>query len=299
VLTIIGQLNAPILQFVGFTQEAQDAKISLERLGEIQAKDDEEKADGQSLKSIPESDIFINNVSFQFEGPYSEKILDGLNIIIPRNKITAIVGTSGSGKTTLIKMLLGFYSPVSGSIEIDQIPINKYSPSSWRSRCGVVMQEGYIFSDSISNNITVSDENPNGLRLRYAIDMANISEFVNSLPMGLNTIIGVDGHGLSAGQKQRILIARAVYKNPSYIFFDEATNALDTKNEHTIVNNMEHFFKGRTVVIVAHRLSTIKRADQIIVLEKGKLIECGNHSKLLKNRQAYYELIKEQLELEK
>ncbi|MBX2964865.1 MAG: peptidase domain-containing ABC transporter [Cyclobacteriaceae bacterium] len=296
---IIGQLNAPILQFVGFTQDAQDAKISLERLSEIHAKDDEERADKQSLKSIPESDILINNVSFQFEGPYSEKILDELNFIIPHNKITAIVGTSGSGKTTLIKMLLGFYSPVSGSIEIDKISIEKYSPSSWRSRCGVVMQDGYIFSDSISNNITVSDENPDALRLSYAVDLANIREFVDSFPMGLNTIIGVDGHGLSAGQKQRILIARAVYKNPTYIFFDEATNALDTKNEHAIVNNMEHFFKNRTVVIVAHRLSTIKKADQIIVLEKGKLIECGNHSELLRNRQGYYQLIKEQLELGK
>lgn len=295
---IIGQLNSPIQQFIGFTQAAQDAKISLERLREIHDKEDEESPDDGRIKQIPQaSHITIKNLTHQYEGPHSESVLDGIDLNIPAGKITAIVGASGSGKTTLIKLLLGFYKPVHGDIEIKNISLDKYSPGQWRKHCGVVMQEGYIFSDSIANNISAIDEKPDWDRLEQAAITANIKDFIESLPLGYETKIGNDGHGLSSGQKQRILMARAVYKNPDYLFFDEATNALDAENEMKIMKNLEQFFKGRTVVVVAHRLSTVKNADQIIVLHKGKIVEQGNHRALIESKGSYYNLVKNQLEL--
>jgi ATP-binding cassette subfamily B protein len=295
---IIGQLNSPIQQFISFTQEVQDAKISLERLGEIHNREDEEKPEENKIADIPANkSIDFKQIVFQYEGPNSEKVLENLDLVIPANKVTAIVGTSGSGKTTMIKLALRFYSPVEGRIELGGISLSRYSESNWRRRCGVVMQEGYIFSDTILNNIGVIDEVPDRDRAEKAVKTANIKEFIESLPLGYNTIIGDQGHGLSTGQKQRILIARAVYKNPDYIFFDEATNALDANNEKIIMDNLHKFFKGRTVVIIAHRLSTVKKADKIVVLEKGTICEEGTHSELVRRGGAYYSLVKDQLEL--
>jgi len=295
---IIGQLNAPIQQFIGFTQQAQDAKISLERLGEIHDREDEERPEDEKIRDIPSNaDIEVKNVMFQYEGPHSEKVLKKINLKIPANKVTAIVGTSGSGKTTLIKLLLGFYEPTRGTIKLNGLEIKRYSESEWRKRCGVVMQEGFIFSDTIANNIGVMDETPNLDNTEQAVNTANIGDFIETLPLRYNTKIGSQGHGLSTGQKQRILIARAVYKDPDYIFFDEATNALDAKNERVIMENLDRFFKGRTVVVVAHRLSTVKKADQIVVLEKGKIVEIGTHKELVAAKGNYFNLVKDQLEL--
>ncbi len=295
---IIGQLNAPIQQFIGFTQQAQDAKISLERLGEIHDREDEERPEDGKIRDIPSNaDIEVKNVMFQYEGPHSEKVLKKINLKIPANKVTAIVGTSGSGKTTLIKLLLGFYEPTRGTIKLNGLEIKRYSESEWRKRCGVVMQEGFIFSDTIANNIGVMDETPNLDKTEQAVNTANIGDFIETLPLRYNTKIGSQGHGLSTGQKQRILIARAVYKDPDYIFFDEATNALDAKNERVIMENLDRFFKGRTVVVVAHRLSTVKKADQIVVLEKGKIVEIGTHKELVAAKGNYFNLVKDQLEL--
>jgi ATP-binding cassette subfamily B protein len=295
---IIGQLNAPIQQFIGFTQQAQDAKISLERLGEIHDREDEEKPEDGKIRDIPQNkDIELKNIMFQYEGPHSEKVLRKINLTIPANKITAIVGTSGSGKTTLIKLMLGFYEPTGGKIKLGGIEMKKYSESNWRKRCGVVMQEGFIFSDTIANNIGVMDEVPDPEKTEQAVNTANIGEFIEKLPLRYNTKIGGQGHGLSTGQKQRILIARAVYKNPDYIFFDEATNALDAKNERVIMENLDRFFQGRTVVVVAHRLSTVKKAHQIVVLEKGQIVEKGTHKELVAAKGAYFNLVKDQLEL--
>jgi len=295
---IIGQLNAPIQQFISFTQEVQDAKISIERLGEIHNKEDEERPEENKIADIPPNkDIDLKKVMFQYEGPHSAKVLDNIELSIPANKVTAIVGSSGSGKTTMIKLALRFYSPGKGNIDLGGISLSRYSESNWRKRCGVVMQEGYIFSDTILNNIGVIDEHPDMGRVEQAAETANIKEFIESLPLGYNTIIGDQGHGLSTGQKQRILIARAVYKNPDYIFFDEATNALDANNEKIIMDNLHKFFKGRTVVIIAHRLSTVKKADKIVVLEKGEVSEEGTHRELVKKKGAYYSLVKDQLEL--
>jgi len=295
---IMGQLNSPINQMISFLQSTQDAKISMERLGEIHQKDDEESDETPKIDILPEHrDLNIEKVSFQYEGPHSPFVLDDVDLKIPEQKITAIVGTSGSGKTTLIKLLLGFYQPVKGKIKLgDQYLIN-ISNRMWRDKCGVVMQDGFIFSDSIANNIAVSDEIPDRKKLLHAVKVANIQEFIESLPLGYNTKIGQNGVGLSQGQKQRILIARAVYKNPEFIFFDEATNALDANNERVIMDNLDQFFKGKTVVVVAHRLSTVKNADQIVVLEKGKLVEKGTHAELTKKKGAYYELVRNQLEL--
>jgi ATP-binding cassette, subfamily B, bacterial len=295
---IIGQLNAPIQQFIGFTQQAQDARISLERLGEIHDKEDEERPQDNKIRVIPsDGTLEVKNLMFQYQGPHSEKVLNNVNLEIPAKKVTAIVGTSGSGKTTLVKLLLGFYRPVEGEITLDGRPIDRYSQAEWRKRCGVVMQEGFIFSDSIAGNIGVIDEFPDKGKLETAVTTANIREFIESLPLGYETNIGGDGHGISTGQKQRILIARSVYKDPDYLFFDEATNSLDAKNERIIMENLDRFFVGRTVVVVAHRLSTVKKADQIIVLEKGEIIEKGNHYQLVKKRGAYFNLVKDQLEL--
>lgn len=295
---IIGQLNAPIQQFIGFTQAAQDAHISLERLSEIHDREDEEKPEDDKINEIPsDKDIEIRNLLFQYEGPNSEKVLNNISLTIPAKKITAIVGISGSGKTTLIKLLLGFYPPAKGEILLGGTQLSRFSQSEWRKRCGVVMQEGYIFSDSIAGNIGLIDEVPDKLKIDKATETANIKEFVEGLPLGYNTKIGNDGHGLSTGQKQRILIARAVYKEPDFIFFDEATNALDSSNEKKIMENLASFFKGKTVVVVAHRLSTVKNADQIVVLEKGEIVEIGTHKELVKKKNAYYNLVKDQLEL--
>ena len=295
---IIGQLNAPIEQMITFIRSAQDAKISLERLGEIHLKEDEEKPGDHKITQLPQQkSINITNLSFQYEGPHSQFVLKDLDLQIPDKKITAIVGTSGSGKTTLVKLLLGFYNPVKGKIKISDTLLKNISTRTWRGKCGAVMQDGFIFSDTIANNISVIDENMDREKLLHAVKVANIQEYIEALPLGYNTKIGQEGTGLSQGQKQRILIARAVYKNPDIIFFDEATNTLDANNEKIIMENLDEFFKGRTVIIVAHRLSTVKNADQIVVLEKGKIKEKGTHKELTQKRGAYYELVKNQLEL--
>lgn len=295
---IIGQLNAPLNQLVSFIQLAQNAKISLDRIGEIHSKEEEEEDEGTSVRLMPSGkSISLKNVSFQYGGSGSEKVLDNVSIRIPEGKVTAIVGTSGSGKTTLIKLLLKFYKAGNGEIRIGEQNLNNLSAAFWRSRCGVVMQDGFIFSDTIARNIAVSDEVVDVPKLMNAVRLANIDSFIETLPLGYNTKIGPEGIGLSQGQKQRVLIARSIYKNPDFLFFDEATNALDSNNERTIVENLNLFFKGRTAVIVAHRLSTVKHADQIIVLEKGAVIEQGTHEELSAKRGAYFELVKNQLEL--
>ena len=249
---------------------------------------------------LPESKtIKVKELSFQYEGPHSDFVLNNIDLVIPQSKVTAIVGMSGSGKTTLIKLLLGFYEPTKGEIKVGDIDIRSVNSRLWRQQIGVVMQDGYIFSDTIARNIAVRDEIVDKKRLLESARIANVQEFVDSLPLGYNTKIGQEGHGLSQGQKQRILIARAAYSNPEYLFFDEATNALDANNEKAIMENLEDFFKGRTVIVVAHRLSTVKHADQIVVLEKGKIVELGTHKELTSLKGAYYNLVKNQLELGK
>jgi len=297
---IIGQLNSPIEQLIGFAHATQDAKISLERLGEIHLKKDEESPDDAKITLLPEKrGLTISNLSFQYEGPHSEFVLQDLYLEIPMGKVTAMVGMSGSGKTTLIKLLLGFYAPIKGDIRVGEILLSNISGRMWRQRAGVVMQDGFIFSDSIARNISVRDEVTDKKKLLHAVKIANIQEYIESLPLGYNTKIGLEGHGLSQGQKQRLLIARAIYADPDYIFFDEATNALDANNERVIMENLQEFYQGRTVVVVAHRLSTVKNADQIVVLDKGKVVEKGTHQELTRLRGAYYNLVKNQLELGK
>ena len=293
---IIGQLNAPLQQLVGFIRSAQDAKISLDRLTEIHHTSPEENIHDKKLDIIPSGDIHIKNVSFSYT-PISDEVLKDINFTIPRGKTTAIVGTSGSGKTTLIKLLLGFYQPTKGQIQIGLHPLSTIYQKLWRKDCGVVMQEGYIFSDTIAANIAESDDEVNFAKVIAAATSANIMDFVQSLPLGFNTHIGARGNGISQGQKQRLLIARAIYKNPEFIFFDEATNALDAKNESVIMNNLNTFFENRTALVVAHRLSTVKHADQIIVLENGRIIEQGTHATLIDHKGSYFSLVKNQLEL--
>ncbi len=295
---IIGQVAMPIGEFIGFAQSFQDAKISLERLNEIHEKQDEEVGIISKLRRLPEQhDIHIHHVSFSYSGADRDYALNDVSLCIPAHKVTAIVGASGSGKTTLVKLLQGFYEPNRGEICVGHTPLSSFNPHFWRSVTGSVMQESFIFSDSIAKNIAVSTDEVDMERLRHAAHVANVDDFVDSLPLGFSTKIGMEGNGVSAGQRQRILIARAVYKNPQFIFFDEATNSLDANNEKVIMQNLHEFYKGKTVLIVAHRLSTVCHADNIIVLDKGKVIEQGTHEELTAQRGAYYTLVKNQLEL--
>lgn len=293
---IIGQLNSPLLQLIEFIRQTQDAKISLERLGEIHEKEDEENTNEHYVSEIPEKDIEIKHLSFRYIGS-DQFVFEDLNLNIPHQKTTAIVGSSGSGKTTLLKLLMKFYEPNSGEIKLGNTNLKNISAKIWRQYCGVVMQEGYVFNDTIAQNIAIGEDYIDKDKLKKAVEIANIKEFVESLPLSYNTKIGNEGVGISGGQKQRLFIARAVYKAPQYIFFDEATSALDANNEKIIMGNLENFFKGKTAIVIAHRLSTVKHADKIIVLDKGQVVEEGNHSELVALKGAYYRLVKNQLEL--
>ena len=295
---IIGQLNSPVEQLMNFFYSLQDVKISLERINEIHQMDDENGKVGLQTSIEDKSEgIDIKDIMFKYDPHALRKTIDDVNIHIPQGKVTAIVGASGSGKTTLIRLMLGYYPVLEGQINIGNTDINKLNKKWWRRQCGVVMQEGVIFSESIARNIAVDDGDIDKERLLKAAEIACIKDYVMALPLKFNTKIGRDGVGLSQGQKQRILIARAVYKNPDYIFLDEATNSLDANNERSIVENLDKFYKGKTVVIVAHRLSTVKNADQIVVIDHGKVVEEGNHESLTAKRGAYYNLVKNQLEL--
>ena len=295
---IIGQLNSPVEQLMSFFYSVQDVRISLERINEIHRMDDENGKQGLET-SVKEEDkgIDLENVNFKYDPHALKTIIDNVSLTIPKGKVTAIVGASGSGKTTLIKLMLGYYPVLGGQINIGGTDVNTLNKKWWRRQCGVVMQDGVIFSESIARNIAVDDKEIDKQRLQTAAEIACIHDYVMGLPLKYNTKIGRDGVGLSQGQKQRILIARAVYKNPNYIFLDEATNSLDANNERMIVEHLDEFYKGKTVVIVAHRLSTVKNADQIVVLDKGKVVETGNHETLTAKRGAYYNLVKNQLEL--
>lgn len=295
---IIGELNAPIADLVSFIRSYQDTKISLERLNEVQQIEDEDaKNIGKETEIPQDANIVLKNVSFQYDGPHSRKVLDDISLTIPANKTTAIVGMSGSGKTTMLKLILGFYEPVEGGVFLDDRPLGEFNVREWRRACGVVMQDGFIFSDTIANNIGVSDAKPDMRCVDEAVHIANLNDYIKSQPNGLNTFIGLEGKGLSSGQKQRVLIARAVYKNTKYIFFDEATNALDANNEQVIMKNLDNLFKEKTVIVVAHRLSTVKNADNIVVLDKGKIVEQGTHDELVRLKGNYFNLVKNQLEL--
>ena len=294
---IIGQLNSPVSQFMQFIYSLQDVRISLERINEIHEGRNEETQENQATEFAAEKSIAMDNIDFKYDPHALKKTLGGISFDIPEGKVTAIVGASGSGKTTLIKLMLGYYPVMSGSISIAGRNINEYNLKWWRRHCGVVMQDGVIFSESIARNIAVDDNEIDPERLREAARIACIDDYVMSLPLKYDTKIGRDGVGLSQGQKQRILIARAVYRNPDFIFLDEATNALDAKNERAIVENLDVFYRGRTVVVVAHRLSTVRNADRIIVLDGGCVVETGNHDSLIALKGTYYNLVKNQLEL--
>jgi ATP-binding cassette subfamily B protein len=295
--SIVGSLNGPITQLIEFVRELQDAKISLARLSEIHDKEDESQQEMHQTHDIPhDSDIVIKDLSYRYLGS-DIPVLNNLNLIIPARKVTAIVGVSGSGKTTLMKLLLKFYDPDKGEINLGNTQLKNIAQKSWRANIGAVMQEGFIFNDTIANNIAVGVDLINKERLVYAADVANITEYILGLPLGYNTKIGTEGIGMSTGQKQRLLIARAVYKNPEMLFFDEATSALDANNEKVIMGKLDLFFKNKTVVVIAHRLSTVMNADQIVVLDKGKIIEMGSHSALVEQKGNYFELVRNQLQL--
>lgn len=295
---IVGMVSNPIEQLLGFIQSYQDAKISLERINEIYREQDEEPVDNEWLQELPrDKDITLNKIIFRYPGAGNDPVLVDVNLFFPEGKTTAIVGMSGSGKTTILKLLLRFFEPEEGDLRIGQNRLGQIGFATWRSQCGVVMQDGFIFADTIERNIAVGDEYPDRERVERAIQIANLMEFVDEQPFGLKTKIGIAGKGVSQGQRQRLLIARAVYKDPHYIFFDEATNALDANNERVIIDNLKNFLKGRTAIIVAHRLSTVSHADNIVVLDKGKVVEQGTHHQLAAQQGAYYHLVKNQLEL--
>lgn len=295
---ILGQVSAPIRDFIGFAQKWQDAKISLERLNEIHAQEDEEHDIDMKMSRLPKNrSIEIKNLTFSYSGAERDYAVKDINLDIPEQKVTALVGESGCGKSTLIKLLQGFYTPNSGSIRVGGMPLNAINPHLWRSRTGSVMQESFIFSDTIARNIALDTDEIDVERMYDAAILANADEFISAMPMGYNTKIGMEGNGVSQGQRQRILIARAIYKNPEYLFFDEATNALDATNERLIMTNLYDFYKGKTVVVAAHRLSTVMNADQIVVMKKGRIVEVGTHRELVERRGEYYALVKNQLEL--
>ena len=297
---IIGQMNVPVNNFIIFIRSYQDARLSIDRLAEIHNKPNEELIENQLIHELPaQKSIGLDNVSFRYGSSSSALVLKNISFVIPEGKVTAIVGASGSGKTTLLKLLLKYYEPVQGHVMLGNGNLKNVGYNFWRSHCGVVMQDGFLFADSIARNISESDENGtvDRKKLHEAVRVANIGSFIEELPMAYNTRIGASGMGISGGQKQRIIIARAVYKNPEFLFFDEATSSLDANNEAVIMKNLEGFFKNRTVVVVAHRLSTVKNADQIIVLDKGEIVEIGTHSELTTKQGYYYTLIKNQLEL--
>jgi ATP-binding cassette subfamily B protein len=295
---IVGQLNTPIDQLIKFIRDAQDAKISLERISEIHDNEGEENLNDAKIDIIPETgDIHLKGVTFRYGDPKSPPVLSNINCTIPFGKTTAIVGTSGSGKTTLLKLILKFYNPETGTITLDNANLRNIRNSTWRNRVGVVMQDGHIFADTIAKNIAIGQDIIDTNRLLQAVEVANIKEYIESLPLGYNTKIGAMGIGLSEGQKQRLLIARAIYKNPDYLLLDEATNALDANNEKKIVENLDRYLANKTMLVVAHRLSTVKNADQIIVVENGSIVERGTHDELTALQGAYYALVKNQLEL--
>ncbi len=294
---IVGQLGGPIGQFVGLIYSYQDAKISLDRLNEIHNKVEESSSEGDVVELPEDKPIILKNLSFSYSGRPEENVLKDINLVFPQGKRTAIVGLSGSGKSTLLKLMLKVYEPTEGEISVGETPLKSLKHSFWRGECGIVSQEGYLFSDTIANNISISDDKPDKDKLMRAVTVSNIKEFIDGLPLKYNTKVGQDGNGISQGQKQRLLIARAVYKNPAYVFFDEATNSLDAHNESEILKHLDVFLEGKTVVSVAHRLSTVKNADQIIVLKKGEVVEMGNHESLIALQGEYYKLVKEQLNI--
>lgn len=295
---IIGMISNPVEQFLGFMQSYQDAKISLERLNEIYETQEEEEVKRDYSNSLPQNrTIEVRNLTFRYYGAGNEPIFTHLNLSFPEGKTTAIVGASGSGKTTILKLLLRFYEYEEGEIVVGNRKLDQLSFNLWRDSCGFVLQDNFVYADTIEKNITINEEYPDEKRLEKAINIANLTEFVDEQPFGLATKIGTAGKGISQGQKQRLMIARAVYKEPDYLFFDEATNALDANNEKEIINKLNQFFEQRTVVVVAHRLSTVRNADNIIVLEKGEVVEQGNHEELTALKGKYYELVKNQLEL--